>query len=453
MKLGIQDVLQEGNNGGADLVSNMPMEIILMILSHLNISSLVSFGSTSRANYIYHTLCLKRLHIAVFQKRLHTTIAFIEASSSVIEHSGRWDEDTEYQVSIVLPRNNRGKEVVGHKSPVRGSQWPADMRRPNSETEEENPPPVNHTIRLQNDALATLLARYGKGLNVLEFMAYDLDAKGAVALATHCKWKLRHLALRLEHPYIRDAMLPRGYWMQPAPSSTAWNALIGSGDYKKGMGLTGLESLALERAGITAWQLQMLVKKNPKLRELRLRTCKAIQPEFLNWLGGIEKDPQEGQSSTDSQDAPGSALQVLWLENSDEIFAERIDANNQVVGLEWMVGMKNLKVRLHSRLNVHNQTRFLTLCYSPSLFAIVDELKPILLRRQTKRSGISPRFSYPILWGPLEGARELSKLTLLICDDTIRDLRLKWILGVSGSSHFSNIFLLFFVLNNKFGIL
>ncbi|KAJ9199804.1 hypothetical protein DTO166G4_3520 [Paecilomyces variotii] len=346
MKLEVDDALQKGvtllGHDKPDLLRNMPMEIMFMILSHLNISSLVSFGETSRANYIYHTLCLKRLHIAVFQKRLHTTIAFIEATSSTTEHSGRWGIDSEHQVSIVLPRSNRGKEVVGHRSPLRGSRWSAETRRRNWERDEENPPSLNHTILSQNEVFANLLSRYGRSLHDLEFMAYDLDARGAVALATHCKWKLRHLALRFEHPYIRDAILSRGYWMKPAPSSTAWNALIGSGSYEKDMGPTGLESLVLERAGITAWQLQMLVKRNPRLKDLRLRTCKAIQLEFLNWLGGIEKDPNEGPNN-DSEDAPGSSLQVLWLENSDEISAERIDASEKVVGLEWMVGMKSLK--------------------------------------------------------------------------------------------------------------
>lgn len=348
MKTEVHGALQKGTTLGhkPDLLSKMPMEIMLLILSHLNISSLLSFGSTSRANHIYHSLCLKRLHLAVFQKRLHTTIAFIEASSSKMEESGEWDMGAEHHVSIILPRSNRGKEVVGYKSPLRGSRW-IEIRRRNWDRDDENPP-ANQTIRAQNDVFAALLSRYGRGLNDLEFMAYDLDTKGAVALATYCKWKLRHLALRFEHPYVRDGMLPRDYWVQPAPSSTAWNALIGSGEYKKEMGLTGLETLTLERAGITAWQLQMVVKRNPRLRELRLRTCKAIQPEFLNWLGGIEKDPNE-ERCKDSEDAPGSKLQVLWLENSDEIFSERIDANNKVVGLEWMEGMKGLKVCYFSK--------------------------------------------------------------------------------------------------------
>jgi hypothetical protein len=237
MKTEVHDALQEGTALAhkPDILSKMPTEIMLMILSHLNISSLVSFGATSHANYMYHTLCLKRLHLAVFQKRFHTTIAFIEASSSTLEQSGHWDMDAEHHVCIILPRSNRGKEVVGPRSPSRGSRWSMEIRRRSWDRDDENPL-ANETIRAQNDVLAALLSRYGRGLNDLEFMAYDLDFKGAVALATHCKWKLRHLALRFEHPYIRDAMLPRGYWMQPAPSSTVWNALIGSGEYKKDMG-------------------------------------------------------------------------------------------------------------------------------------------------------------------------------------------------------------------------
>jgi hypothetical protein len=185
----------------------------------------------------------------------------------------------------------------------------------------------------------------------LEFMAYDLNIQGATALASHCH-KLRHLGLRFEHPHIWDGMLSRSFWMQPAPGSTAWNALIGVGELGKHIGLKGLESLVLERAGITPWQLRMLVKRNPKLRDLRLRTCSAVQPEFLNWLGGTDAD-SEGDRLEDGDTAPGALLEVLQLENCDGVYSERLDfnldhsSNDARIsedGLQWVRGLKGLKV-------------------------------------------------------------------------------------------------------------
>jgi hypothetical protein len=179
-------------------------------------------------------------------------------------------------------------------------------------------------------------------------MAYDIDIESAMALGTRCQYLLRHLALRFEHQHIREGHIKPSTWRFPAPCSIAWNLLIGIGQYKH-IGVSGLQTLILERAGITPWQLTMLVKKNPNLTVLKLKTCHGAQPEFLKWLGGMEQDsddPVEGVSDF----APGDRLEVLWLENCHQILTQSIDNHEDFPdeacdrGLEWVRGLRNLQV-------------------------------------------------------------------------------------------------------------
>lgn len=353
----------------SDFISKLPLEILLMILSQLPIPSLVAFGATSRANYAYHILCMRRLRLAIFQKRIHATIAFLDMDSPRVPGGGNSPfgqhdpDESNHCVAIVLPHRSRGRDVVGCKSPLR--EGGRASRRNSSctaaNTSDDAPPqPVSQTIRVQNEILARIVSRYGGSLVDLEFMAYDLNCQGAIALGSSCGRKLRHLALRFEHPHIRDSMLSRNYWLHPPPGSTAWNALVGVGEMGKDIGLSGLETLVLERAGITPWQLRMLVQRNPKLRELRLRTCAAVQPEFVNWLGGIEVDSDD-EPRKESDPAPGASLETLWMENCDGISSE-VDLGNSEDGheirdaaLEWIRNLKGLKVGVPKQKKKHQE--------------------------------------------------------------------------------------------------
>jgi hypothetical protein len=179
-------------------------------------------------------------------------------------------------------------------------------------------------------------------------MAYDLNTHGASALGTRCQHTLRHLALRFEHQHIRDGVMRPSTWLHPAPGNEAWNLLIGIGRFKD-TGLNSLETLILERAGITPWQLMMLVKKNPNLTTLKLRTCRGAQPEFLYWLGGIRHglDDEMGQLHGPT---PGAKLEVLSLEHCHRLLEYPIDDRNSLKdqecdkGFEWVRGLCNLRV-------------------------------------------------------------------------------------------------------------
>ncbi|KAH8700693.1 F-box domain protein [Talaromyces proteolyticus] len=346
-----------------DWLSKLPLELILMILTYLPIHSLVTFGVTSKRNYRYHALCMRKLHIGIFHKRLHSTIAFLDTDSMhefteshVFKNSTKTQS---HQIPVVLPESALGMDIIGCRSRPRARShvYRAVESRPGKRLYAEllNDKGIRflssaeQTIHAQNEQFAQIISRYGISLLELEFMAYDINDEGAIALSACCGPRLRHLGLRFEHPHVRDSMLSRNYWTKPAPGSPAWNALIGIGPIGKGIGMDNLESLVLERAGITPWQLQMLVKRNEKLRVLKLRTCAAAQPEFVNWLGGIDVSECEEESPREnSEPAPGALLRTLWIENCDSIRSVHLCSGEDEEGsvdfsLEWVSGLTGLQ--------------------------------------------------------------------------------------------------------------
>lgn len=319
-------------------INHLPVELILVVLSHLPLESLISFGETSRANYQYHLASLKCLRLAVFQRRIHSVVSFLQAGWATPDELMPDDGlEVAYAATVIQHRTGSGLDTYGDYYPGDRSskrrKWASEMGCPKS---------LKQTIRAQNDIFSKLLNRYGQSLDHLEFMAYDLDTDGAIALGTNCRHSLHRLALRFEHPHVRDGIMRPSTWLRPGPGSTAWNALIGIGPYKS-MGLRSLETLVLERSGITPWQLSILVKNNPRLTTLKLRTCSGAQPEFLDWLGGCEV----GQEYLEV--APGARLKVLWLENCQQLLSSPIpvfgkEDESLDSGLEWIRGLRSLRV-------------------------------------------------------------------------------------------------------------
>ncbi|OJJ47931.1 hypothetical protein ASPZODRAFT_63287 [Penicilliopsis zonata CBS 506.65] len=335
-----------------DRISTLPLEIVLMILSYLPLQSLLHFGETSRTNHLYHILSLKRLRLAVFQRRIHSLISFVQAGWPTTGHYDKGkeiiyaDEAVGYTISVLQPQALRTRKRKMYISDLEDASWEIDSFR---KDETGLPTTFEQMVCMQNDILSSLLGRYGKSLVQLEFMAYDMDMEGALALATNCRSKLRHLALRFEHPHVRDGSMRPRAWLQPAPSSTCWNALIGIGPYKQ-IGLTGLQTLILERAGITPWQLMVLVRNNPNLTTLKLRTCTGVHPDFLSWLGGMSNALDMDAAGDTNCVAPGAKLQVLWLENCPNVSDEPADALEELqekedpdAGLRWVKKLKCLK--------------------------------------------------------------------------------------------------------------
>ncbi|CBF89759.1 predicted protein [Aspergillus nidulans FGSC A4] len=329
-----------------DWIRLLPPEVVLQILSNLSFNDLLAFGATSRMNNEYHIASLRRLRLGVFEKRVHSIISLLQAGWASPEQLGSaWvDNETEHNYTISIVQHQ--KRAI--------KQWPLrrDLRQiinPDQQilTQHDRPQTQERMIRLQNQIFARVLQRYGRSLRNLEFMAYDLNLEGATALGSYCQHTLRSLALRFEHPHIRDGVMRPSIWLHPAPANEGWNSLIGVGRTKN-IGLCNLECLILERAGITPWQLMMLVKRNPSLTTLKLRTCRGATPEFLYWLGGLNSDLDDSETRLDGP-APGADLEVLALEHCHRLLEHPIDeCNHQSYGeldsgFEWVRSLSNLR--------------------------------------------------------------------------------------------------------------
>ncbi|RDW70784.1 F-box protein [Aspergillus mulundensis] len=328
-----------------DWIQCLPPEIALQILSYLSFDDLLSFGATSRLNNEYHIVSLKRLRLGVFEKRVHSIISLLQAGwASPEQLGGTWGEEAERNYTItVIQQQSKPMRPWAQEKKFCQSINPRHrlLMQPN------RPQTQEQMVRLQNQIFARALRRYGPSLRALEFMAYDLSLEGATALGANCQHRLRELALRFEHPHIRDGVVRPSTWLRPAPANEAWNSLIGIGRFKD-IGLCNLESLTLERAGITSWQLMMLVKRNPDLTILKLRTCRGARPEFLYWLGGLKSDLNETETHLDGP-APGAKLEILALEHCHRLLERPVEENDNSAdgildsGFEWVRGLSNLQ--------------------------------------------------------------------------------------------------------------
>lgn len=335
-----------------------------MILSYVPISTLLAFGATSKSNHGFHTHCMGKLHLAIFHKRVHATVAFLGTGMQHDPKTAKGQRTSEsHRVPVVLPPATRYTSPEVCKLPLRlSSQYSEVTRYPIPKRESRKSCRIvssddggfvhsistERTILAQNKAFAEIISRYGHSLDELEFLAYNINEEGAMAVGTSCGSRLRHLALRFEHPFVKDTSLCYKYWTAPAKGSPAWNSLIGIGPVKRGLNIVNLESLILERAGITPWQLRMLVKRNQRLKVLKLRTCAAVQPEFVNWLGGISYPDGEDKRDGDGNKVPGASLTVLWVENCDGIRTTKSinSAGDKEIdtGLEWIRNLKSVEV-------------------------------------------------------------------------------------------------------------
>ncbi|KAL4907474.1 hypothetical protein BDW74DRAFT_176241 [Aspergillus multicolor] len=329
-----------------DWIRCLPPEIALQILSYLSFDDLLSFGATSRLNNEYHIVSLKRLRLGVFEKRVHSVISLLQAGWANPERVGStWvngEGERNYTITVIQQQN---RSIRPRPQEKKFCQLTNPMHR--LLTQHGKPQTQEQMVRLQNQIFTRAVRRYGSSLRALDFMAYDLSLEGAMALGANCQYTLRELALRFEHTHIRDGVVRPSTWLRPAPASEAWNSLIGIGRFKD-IGLCNLESLVLERAGITSWQMMMLVKRNPDLTTLKLRTCRGARPEFLYWLGGLKSDLEETGTQLDGP-APGAKLEVLALEHCHRLLECPIEECDDLedsmldAGFEWVRGLSNLQ--------------------------------------------------------------------------------------------------------------
>ena len=218
--------------------SDLPPEVLLATLHYLPIKTLLTFGLTSKRHHAIQKSALVSLRLGVFHSRLGGMMNMLEATAN---------NSYLHSVQMVLPKTNtKNKESI---------------------------------IYMQNLKTEYVLEKLQHSLQDLELAMWDLQ-DGTMSLLSGLK-TLRHLSIRLDHPYTRHTSIKQSFW-QEAPGSTMWNLFAPRSG--SASALDRLQSLNLERAGITDYQLRGLLKNNPTMRELRLRKCFNLTKETFKYL-------------------------------------------------------------------------------------------------------------------------------------------------------------------------
>lgn len=223
-------------------LASLPPELIREVISYLPIASLLAFGMTSKEHHAIQCCSLSTLRLGVFPSRLAGVISLMEAAADI---------SSIHSVQTVLPRTQtRTKDMI---------------------------------IRNQNAVVQKVVDKHRHTLRDLEIALWDLKKPSACSVSRLVN--LRRLSIRLDHPHTRHAKVDRDFW-DISPVSTVWNSFFARPDERKVFGR--LQSLNLERAGITDFQLQQVLKNNPMISDLRLRKCLVLTRETFEHLARDE---------------------------------------------------------------------------------------------------------------------------------------------------------------------
>ena len=278
-------------------ISELPPELLHQILTYLPISDLLTFARTSKQHYSASILALQDLELAVLPKRVHGILAFLNASNfdDLDYNYAFWGHDSLSRNQIIIPSTlpahlTRPKRSKGKKLPDVPPLTPVQYRE--------------ELFQLQNALSCSILSTPSLvNLQSLTLHIYNITSPYLSEIIATRFLKLRHLHLNFNHPYLHDTCLPAQYWTSPLflKGSPLWNSLAGLGrENEAELRLTSLESLTVERAGITSVQLQRWIGQNPALKDLTLRNVMGVDDEFVEWLGQYHgvRSPHDASSST-----------------------------------------------------------------------------------------------------------------------------------------------------------
>lgn len=388
--------------------SSLPPEIIHQILNHLAIGSILRFGRTCKKHHSASVLALQDLQLAVLPKRVHGILAFLHSANV---------NDPDYASGF------EGQESLGRNQIIITSHLPIPVTRRNRH-EIQGPTPAQYReelLQLQNAlAYSALVSSAQVNLKSLTLHMYDIVSAPLTELLATRFLKLRHLHLNFKHHYLHDTCLPAGYWEYAVllRGNPAWNALAGLGQrHESKLKLRNLESLTLERAGITDAQLRKWIQHNPGLRTLKLVNCLGANSSLVQWLGEYYRDdfdrtprPTKLKHLAIEQCAHlsfGTAESYSWLDS--------LLAHGDGVGA---LSLKDTDDSPASPL----QTLSLHKCPSTSTFALLeylDKKRPPLDRiglpsgRVLVRDMVSPPSKYPSL-EPWHGRMTLNAIKAAI---------------------------------------
>ncbi|KIW14638.1 hypothetical protein PV08_07422 [Exophiala spinifera] len=347
--------------------SSLPPEILLHILNHLAFSDILRFARTSKQHYAASALALQELQLAVLPRRVHGKLAFLHSANV---------NDPDYASGLEGQDSLARNQVIVTSCLENPVMW--------QNRHELHPSPARYReelIQLQNAlAYSALVSSTLVNLQSLTLHMYDIVSAPLTELLATRFLKLRHLHLNFKHRYIHDTCLPAGYWehAELLRGSPAWNALAGLGHrHESKLKLHHLESLTLERAGITEAQLRKWIQQNPGLRELQLVNCLGVDSSFVKWLGQYYSD------NWDRSPHPTKKLKHLAFEECAYLSLGTAESYSWLDSLLVPgVGVQSTKITDDSSASPL-RTLSLSKCPLTSTFALLEYLdqKPPLLDR------------------------------------------------------------------------
>jgi len=282
-----------------------------MILSDLPIFSLLAFSATNKRNQILAHKALQTLNLAVFPQEIYCRLAFMSQHSQVLIS----DDD----VSDFSNRHSQNCIAKTTGTPL--------ISRSKITSPIET---IEKQIATQNNTAAKVLRQPSlRYLRTLALNMYDITSSELTSvIATELPY-LKHLELNLSHPFIHDQCLSSNYWREAPAGNPCWNALVGLGQVnQRKLHMRNLQTLRIERAGLTSAQLRSLVTSNPRLHSIHLSNVTGVDQEFVQWLGTYCKDVKTRLDEVVLEDCSQLIIQRLedfaWLAHITSSSIERL---------------------------------------------------------------------------------------------------------------------------------
>lgn len=261
-------------------LSSLPPELLHEILVYLPISNILAFSQTCRENFTTSTLAIQTLHLAVLPRRIYGVLTFLNSL-----HLDDDDHPDVYDCTPSLHQVTIPSELPIHYLEPSNKSTASRSRKPVLTPAQYR----EQLFTLQNKLACSVLATSALSkVRTLSLHLYELTSPELTNLLATSFDNLRNLHLNFSHPYLHDTCLPAHYWTSPLflKGSPIWNSLAGLGcQHAATLKLKSLETLTIERAGITSVQLRKWIEQNPRLRQLTLRKVLGVDREFVEWLG------------------------------------------------------------------------------------------------------------------------------------------------------------------------
>lgn len=276
-------------------LSCLPPELLLEVLSYLDIRPLLSFSETCRAAHFFTSSSLHTLNLGIYPNGL----------AQHFGHAKAHEDNSNFEpVSLVIPDIKRSSEKAD--------------------------------LAFHNKLTASIIQRYSSSIQHLTLRLWTLSPSIATAL-TEAKG-LRSLHLRIDNPCGKPARPQRRLREMVGPAAReeeiAWNSLAHSWSV--------LHELNIEGGKVDSQQVQQILEANPQLTQLSVKDCSHTDADILKfaceeWAGkesltylGFEDSPAVMMEDLEELDMGAvSSLQTLSLRDCIAVENERVQDMNK----------------------------------------------------------------------------------------------------------------------------